>query len=231
MNFESFKSAPWFDKSFQVIIGGLGNIGSWTTLLFARMGYDLYLYDMDKVEERNVGSQFYSPEDVGKLKTVATHNRIKTTTGNQRINVFGKYDESSLVGNIMISAFDNMKARKIMFEKWLNYQKDKKERPKHEVNIFIDGRSLAEGGYVYAVRSISDAKKYSKELFNDDEVEQQICSYKSTSHNGAMIGSLITSVLINHICNKKAGIVASDPLGRPVPFKIDYQLPLLMFHS
>jgi hypothetical protein len=231
MNFESFKGAPWFDKSFRVIVGGLGNIGSWTTLLLARMGYILYLYDMDKVEERNIGSQFYSPEDVGKLKTLATYDRVRTTTGNRNVNVFNKYDGSSLVDNIMIAAFDNMKARKIMFEKWLNYQKAKKERPKHEVNIFIDGRSLAEGGYVYAVRSMADAKKYSEELFTDGEVEEQVCSYKSTSHNGAMIGSLITSVLINHICNKKAGIVASDPLGRPVPFKIDYQLPLLMFHS
>ena len=233
MNFDAFKSAPWFDTKYRVIVGGLGNIGSWTSLLMARMGYELYLYDFDKVEARNVGSQFYGPEDVGKPKGDAMREYIRKVAGNRAINLFGRYDNESLADNIMISAFDNMTARKIMFNKWLDYQMNKKERVKGEVNIFIDGRSLAEGGYVFAVRSPKDAELYKKELFADDdpEVEEQVCSFKSTSHNGSMIASLIMSVLINHITNKKQGITADDPLGRPVPFKIDYQLPLLLFSS
>jgi len=231
MNFESFREAPWFDKNFRVTVGGLGNIGSWLSLLLARMGYTLYLYDFDTVEARNVGSQFYGPGDIGMLKTTAMSKHIKEISGNAKVNTFGKYDNDSMVDNIVMSAFDNMEARKIMFNRWLEFQKGKKERPKGEVNIFIDGRSIAEGGYVFAVRSMKDAELYKKELFDDNEIEDQICSFKSTSHNGSMIASIMMSVLINHITNKKAGLTASSPTGRPVPFKIDYQLPLLMFNS
>jgi hypothetical protein len=231
MNFDAFKSAPWFNKNLRVVIGGLGNIGSWTSLLLARMGYSMYLYDFDTVEDRNIGSQFYGFDDVGRKKEDCMINHIAKISGNYAVSGMGKYTENSLADNIMISAFDNMSARKLMFEKWLNFQTNKKERPKGEVNIFIDGRSLAEGGYVFAVKSMKDAELYKAELFNDNEVEDQVCSFKSTSHNGTMIASLITSVLINHIYNKMLDYPATHPLARPVPFKIDYQLPILMFHS
>ncbi len=226
MNFEAFKSAPWFDSSYRVIIGGLGNIGSWTSLLLARMGYELYLYDFDKVEHRNVGSQFYGPQDVGLDKTTAMKKHIHTIAGNDKVNLMGKYDDQSLADNIMISCFDNMIARKVMFTKWLNYQLTKPVRDPSEVNIFIDGRTLAESGTVYAVKSRSDVEKYKKCLFSDEEAEEQPCSLKSTSHNGSMIASLITSTLANHIANKK------DVTGlkvRHVPFATDYQLQILNF--
>ena len=84
MNFEAFQDAPWFDSSFRVTIGGLGNIGSWTSLLLARMGYELYLYDYDTVEYRNIGSQFYNSLDVGKRKDVAMQTHIQHLTGNRK---------------------------------------------------------------------------------------------------------------------------------------------------
>jgi len=231
MNFEAFKNAPWFDSSYRVVIGGLGNIGSWTSLLMSRMGYELYLYDFDKVEHRNVGSQFYGPQDVDTLKTVAMKKHIYSITGNSKVNLMGKYDKDSLVDNIMISCFDNMIARKIMFNKWLEYQSSKPFRDptlqsQQEVNIFIDGRTLAESGTVYAVKSRSNAKEYKEHLFSDKEAEEQPCSLKSTSHNGSMIASIITSILANHIANKK------DKTGlkiREVPFMVDYQLQILNF--
>ena len=224
MNFDAFKDAPWFDNSYKVIIGGLGNIGSWTSLLLARMGYELYLYDNDVVEARNVGSQFYSMNDLGKLKTTAMKDHIINLTGNRKLNLFSKYEESGVVGDIMISCFDNMEARKVMFNKWLHYQKNKKLRTPTDVNIFIDGRSQAEIGYVFSVKGRKEAERYMNELFNDEDVEDAECSFKSTSHNGSLIGSLITTVLANHITNKKQGAK-----HRVVPFMIDYQLPIINF--
>lgn len=224
MNFEAFKDAPWFDSSYSVIIGGLGNIGSWTSLLLARMGYELYLYEYDIVEARNVGSQFYGSKDIGKSKGHAMQQHIYNISGNSKINLFNKFEESSMAGNIMISCFDNMEARKVMFNKWLHYQNTKKVRDPKEVNIFIDGRSEAEVGYVFSVKSRSEAEKYAADLFTDDSISDAECSFKSTSHNGAMIGSLITTMLANHITNKKAGNKM-----RSVPYMIDYQLPIFNF--
>ena len=192
MNFEAFNSAPWFDSSYRVVIGGLGNIGSWTSLLMARMGYELYLYDFDTVEHRNVGSQFYGPGDVGKTKEQAMKEHIRVVAGNAKVNLMGKYEENSLADNIMIACFDKMLPRKQMFDKWLNFQLKKTVRDPKEVNIFIDGRSLAEVGTVFAVKSVPDAKEYEKTLFSDDEDigPAQVCSFKSTSHNGSMIASM-----------------------------------------
>ena len=224
MNFDSFKDAPWFDDSYTVTIGGLGNIGSWTSLLLARMGYSLYLYDYDIVEARNVGSQFYCIDDIGKTKTLAMRDHINNLTSNYKINLFGKYERESLASDIMISCFDNMKARKLMFEKWLEYQTSKKVRHPKEVNIFIDGRSQAEVGYVFTVKSRSEAKRYKEYLFQDDDIPDAECSFKSTSHNGSMIASIITTTLANHITNKKTG-----KKGRVVPFMIDYQLPIVNY--
>jgi hypothetical protein len=224
MNFDSFKDAPWFNPNLNIIIGGLGNIGSWTALLLSRMGYTLYLYDYDTVEMRNVGSQLYGPKDIGKLKTVALKERLVDVSGNGKISMFGKYEVSSMTSNIVISCFDNMNARKLMFDKWVAFQMSMTDRNPKDINIFLDGRSLAEVGIVYSVRSVSDVEKYRAELFTDAEVEHQECSFKSTSHNGAMIASLIVTQLTNHIFNKYAGAKV-----RSTPFKIDYQLPLLMF--
>jgi len=190
------------------------------------MGYELYLYDNDIVEARNVGAQFYSMSDLGKTKTEAMRQHIINLTGNRNLNLFSKYEESSVVGDIMISCFDNMEARKIMFNKWLHYQKNKTARSPMDVNIFIDGRSQAETGYVFTVKGRKEADRYARELFSDDDpdVEDAECSFKSTSHNGSMIGSLITTVLANHITNKKQG-----GKHRVVPYMIDYQLPILNF--
>lgn len=227
MNFDAFKEAPWFSPNFNVIVGGLGNIGSWTSLLLSRMGYTMYLYDMDVVEVRNVGSQFYGLNDLNKKKTEAMTKYIMQISGNNNVYTMEKYDENGLVDNIMISCFDNMAARKIMFEKWLDFQlKKPSPRDPKQVNIFIDGRSLAEIGTVFVVKSPLDAEKYRETLFEDQEAEGQLCSYKSTSHNGAMIASMIMSVLANHIANKLTG----EKL-REVPFKIDYQLPLMRFET
>lgn len=230
MNFEAFKGAPWFNTDYDVTIGGLGNIGSWTALVLSRLGYRLYLYDFDTVEHRNVSSQLYSPSDVGQLKTVATRNRIIDISGNQHVQTFERYGEHSMSTNIMISAFDNMEARKIMFDNWLSYQKSKTERPEREVNIFIDGRSLAEGGQVFAIRGMAEAKKYQEEyLFSDEEAQEGVCSYKSTSHSGTLISSIISSVLVNHISNRMQGFGRTTPGARHIPFKTEYQLPLFMF--
>src|SRR5690606_37333700 len=184
MNFDSFSTAHWFDSSYSVIIGGVGNIGSWTSFLLSRMGYQIILYDMDTIEQRNLGSQLYRVSDVGKKKVESLRDTIRVFSGNSKVSIFQEYNESSMTGNIVISCFDNMAARQIMFDKWVAHQEDKikkvksgeREKDPTEVNIFIDGRSLAETGIVYAVKSPHDVKRYKEEFFNDSEVEPQVCS-------------------------------------------------------
>lgn len=213
-----FKEAQWFNPGLEVIIGGLGSIGSWTSLSLARQDFHLFLYDMDQFEIHNSGSQLSKTSEVGKKKTAIARQNAFDYTNNNRVEIFDKYDENSLVSNIMISCFDNMEARKIMFDKWSKAQlsKTKEYRIEHsdEINVFIDSRMLLESGQIYCVDSKKRVDLYKETLFEDSEVETQPCSARATSHTGMMIASIITATLLNKVANKKLGFDL-----REVPFK------------
>jgi hypothetical protein len=188
-----FSEADWFLEGVQdIIIGGTGGIGSWTALALSRIGHNLYLYDADLVEEVNLAGQFYKRSNIGKSKSQATKDNILECCNND-IQANGWFTEDSLVTPIMISAFDNMKARKLMFEKWAE-QEDRE--------LFIDGRMLLQEGMVFAVTK-GQEDLYRSELFDDNEIADLPCNYKATTHCGMIIGGLITSLLNNYLSNKR----------------------------
>lgn len=71
--FGRFKDAPWFQVGPQdIILVGQGGIGSWCSLLLARGGHNLYLYDNDTYDESNAAGQFMKLKDIGVNKAVAS---------------------------------------------------------------------------------------------------------------------------------------------------------------
>lgn len=218
-----FKGADWFQKAQEtsIIIGGAGGIGSHLIFSLSRIGYELYVYDFDNVEEVNLAGQLYGPNQLNDNKVYAI-KRVCWTLGCDisRINAFKKYNYSSMVSNICIAGFDNMKARKIMFDKWYQYA----ESINWKDVLFIDGRLLAEIGVVISINSKEKADYYLKnDMFDDSNVEQPSCTLKSTTYSAQIISGLITASLNNFICNtQEEGI-------REVPYKIEYNLPYLMF--
>jgi molybdopterin/thiamine biosynthesis adenylyltransferase len=186
-----FRDASWFEKMDKfivpIIVGGAGGIGSWLTLFLARMlpptSY-IILYDFDSVEEVNMAGQLFRTEDIGKLKVTAMRDIVKDFAGYERITMQpDRYDRESLKSPVMFSCFDNMKARKDMFENWMEEAKD------YPDSIFIDGRLNAEQFQVYYV-TLENAKTYAdKHLFDDSEVEDANCSYKQTTHFAAAIAA------------------------------------------
>jgi hypothetical protein len=169
----------------------------------------MYLYDHDEVSAVNIGSQLFSTRDLGKNKAQVA-KELANVYGNNKVVAMGKFEEDSPIGNIVFSCFDNMKYRKIAFEKWLNYQKSKtkeyREQNPNEVNCFVDGRMSAEQWQVYFVKSLSDAKRYSETLFDDSEVPDAPCSYKATAQTGYGVAMYMASVFLNHVANKKIGL-------------------------
>lgn len=118
-----FKDAPFASKiPFQsVTIGGVGGIGSWLTLILAKMGFQtMSIYDFDVVEKHNLGGQFFSLRDAETRarKTTAIINTVGKIAQNIRIDNYGKFEESNYTNNITFACFDNMEARKHMFESW-----------------------------------------------------------------------------------------------------------------
>lgn len=186
-----FRDASWFEKldayTVPIIIGGVGGIGSWLTLFLSRMlppSSYIILYDFDKVEEVNIAGQLFRLKDVGKLKTTAIKEIAEEFSGYDKIVIQpDRYDSESLKSPVMFSCFDNMKARKDMFDNWLS------EAEKYPDSIFIDGRLNAEQFQVYYV-TLENAKEYEKNhLFSDSEVEDTNCSYKQTTHFAAAIAA------------------------------------------
>lgn len=212
---ERFKDADWAKTPREIIIGGCGGIGSWTAVFLSRIGHNLHLFDNDRVEEVNLGGQCFATRDISDFKTNALADQCRAFSGwENNIETYELYTESSICSPIMFSCFDNMKARKIMFENW-KQQEDRE--------LFIDGRLLAEMGTVLVVQKGMEFQ-YEETLFADEDVNDIPCSYKSTTHSSAIIGGLMVSALNNYLGNKVLGMDI-----RSIPFKIDYQLPIFNF--
>lgn len=219
-----FKDAPWFPKNDEIcMVGGAGGIGSWLCYFLTKIGFRVNLYDFDTVEDHNLGGQLFMQEDIGILKVKAVEKVVKTfcdtpiSTFNERIT------NNSITHYYMFSAFDNMEARKAMFNVW---KKSWNDCPINYTPIFIDGRLEIEQLQIFCVTP-ETANRYERDyLFSDSVVEDAPCTMKQSSHTAAMIGSLMTSYFTNHIANTYAGETI-----REVPFYYEFVVPMNYFAS
>jgi len=209
-----FSDAPWAKSTQHIVVGGAGGIGSWASLYLARIGHSLHIYDMDTIEETNIGGQLYAVAQIGQNKAEATKETIINFCGEEAsIHTYGRFDrKNGMCSPIMVSCFDNMSSRRNMFEVW---------KKQEDRLAFIDGRMLAEVGNVFLVQK-GQEEKYEEMLFDDSEVEEVACSFKATSHCGGSIGALMVSILNNFLTNKVTGFD-----DRIVNFQTDFEMPLL----
>lgn len=211
-----FSDAVWYNwlKGKDVMILGVGGIGSWIAMCLSRIGCIVHIYDMDTVESHNLGGQLYSLEHVGVSKTDATKRICHSFSGGEaNVVTNGKFKPTSPINPIVISAFDNMAGRRLAFEKWAEaLQEDQENAAEY---LFIDGRLLAEEYQVYGVTQ-GRLDDYKKTLFSDNEVAEASCSLKSTTHCSMSIGADIVAILTNFAANR----VYKDDI-RIVPYSIE----------
>jgi len=208
---ERFKDAYWADQTQTIVIGGAGGIGSYLTLLLARTGrHYIQLYDMDRVEDVNIGGQLFKTSDIGQHKANAVRNTVNSFCANTHISVYNRYDSRSSVSPIMFSAFDNMSSRKLMFDKWESGWKPlltaagismEALEDKYQY-LYVDGRMSAEFIQIFFVTP-SRAARYREHLFDDASVPDEVCSFKATSHFGAMIAARMVQGFTAFLANKK----------------------------
>lgn len=228
--FVRLKDAPWnaIDKYIEVFIGGAGGIGSWTALYIARALYyvnsKIVICDPDYVERHNIGGQLYGPHFIGKskvsaLKTAITgfndhESSVEITPICSRVQDLTCFFGGSI--NIFISAFDNMEARKFLFERYKSGNATD--------SIFIDGRLLAEYYQIFTLTDSQSIARYEeKHLFDDSEVDEGACTMRQTSHFGGEIGSKITTIVTNWLSNKVFGSNIRD-----VPFYYEHSGELML---
>ena len=229
-----FKDAPWFPKEeTNVIVGGAGGIGSWLTLMLSRAGFFPIVYDFDILEEHNLAGQLYTKLDAEQnvLKVDALKGLCKHFADTDITVMSEKYTKDSMSHHYVFSAFDNMQARKDMFNSWREYVKEWKEFKdiavmSKETNtniiepIFIDGRLTAEQMQIFCVTP-DKIEEYKKHLFDDTEVQDAPCTMKQTSHSAAMIASHMVGFFTNHMTNNAVG-----EKDRTVPFFWEYFIPI-----
>ena len=199
-----FSDAPWMKDITEkvAIVGGAAGIGSWLTLLLARTGIQVEVYDFDTLEQHNIGGQWYKTQNIGKAKVDALQENVKDFTDETIVANNERVTENTLTSDIVFSAFDNMKARKDLFQAWKEQNKDNPNA------IFIDGRLAAEQWEMYCITRGNEAQMAYYEspdiLFEDSEVQDAPCTMKQTSQYAAMLGSFMVSALTNHLTNVNA---------------------------
>lgn len=216
-----FKDAPWYNKFYDITVGGAGGIGGILTLLLSRLGHKMTVWDFDHIEDINLGGQCYTVGDVGKYKVDALKELATSFSGEH--NVIGKRDKitsDSIIESICFSCFDNMESRKNLFDSWCEEAMDNQgDIP----CIFIDGRLLYGNMQIYVVTK-DNIDKYKETLFEDSEVVRENCSLKVTTHYAYMIAAYMVSMLTNYLTNYVVGYERAA-----LPFSIKLELTSMYY--
>ena len=220
---ERFSGAPWFDGCKNTILGiiGAGGISSWTTLLTARLNPAyIYIWDDDAVDSTNMGGQFFRLNDIGIPKTVALESNVRMfCPHNTCIMCYTERYATQLSRNcdIYISGVDSMRSRREIFNILIRTNSAK---------WYIDGRLSADAFQVICVnmKNQDSILAYERDfLFDDEDADRTICSFKQTSYMAAMIASVITNITVN-IINNDCNI-----LEYVIPFYTEYNAATMKF--
>lgn len=218
-----FSSAIWYENIQKKIVtlAGVGGIGSYVGFLLARMKPAFMLiYDDDIVEAVNMSGQLYGQSDLGRPKVSALAGMIRNYAGYG--NVFAmteRFTNESEASDIMICGFDNMAARRLFFNKWVNHVQSKPEEERKNC-LFIDGRLAAEEFQILCIKGDDEynINRYNNEfLFSDAEADVTICSYKQTTFCANMIASYMVNLFVNFCANQCEPIIDRD-----LPFLTTY---------
>lgn len=227
-----FSGASWFDniKKKTIIVAGCGGIGSWVVLLLARMKpASMFIYDDDTVEIGNMSGQLYRNSDIGKFKVDALATMVSEyALYNSVFAVNEKFTEDTEASDIMICGFDNMRARKVFFNKWSSHVASK-SLDKRKNCLFIDARLAAEEFQILCIKGDDEYNilRYSSEfLFSDEEADATQCSYKQTSFCANMVASYMVNLFVN-FCNNQL----ESTIERELPFFTSYNAELIFLKS
>lgn len=207
-----FKNLPWFDRisESKVFVGGAGGIGSHVIFQLARTGTDVVAVDMDTVEEHNIAGQLYGKGHIGKSKVQAMTEVIDYLCGENNYTPLhteiteegGQWQSIVRRCDAVVVGFDNLKARRLIYEDWKDNGKDN--------SIFIDGRLSAESFTVYVLTKQSiedDLLAYEQTYFDESERVELPCTMKATTHCGAGIAWWIVTQIANHMNNMTADVM------------------------
>lgn len=223
-----FSGADWASELRNILLVGVGGIGSWTALSLSRIGHSLILVDGDRVDRTNVtGGQLYGHQHTDQHKVDATQ-RVCREFGcsNDILPIERNFVREDADGHhIIITGLDSMKPRREVYEAWrANLNSTNRQEA-----ILIDGRLTMEMFEVFTLVGTDTARmaEYEKDwLFSDEQSQELDCTTKQSSFGAMGIGAHITALLCNHLTNMKLGMNF-----REVPFYQRMYYPLMCLTS
>lgn len=106
-----------------VVIYGAGSVGSHVAYELCKMGVkEITIVDFDKIEPHNISNQFYAVEQLGESKSSSLKQNLLQFTGSnveiyeQKLTEEGEFPFSIATDALHIMTFDNIEARKIVFD-------------------------------------------------------------------------------------------------------------------
>lgn len=227
-----FSGTEWYNeiRKTNIILAGLGGIGSHVALNLARMvPASLTLYDDDKVDVTNMSGQLYGWTDVGHRKVDAVASAISTYTSATNIRAIPRmFTSSTEPGDIMICGFDSMEARECFFLSWIGHVHSLPEEQRKHC-LFMDGRlSLT----VLQVLCITGDDEYNMDrykdefLFSSSEAEHTVCSMKQTTYLASMIGAVMVNLFTNFVANTLSPVIPYS-----LPFFTEYDAQYMIFRK
>lgn len=218
--YNRFKGADWFEivQEQNVILAGLGGIGSWVSLFLSRLGpKTISLYDDDRFESHNLSGQAFRIDNLGSSKVEEAASIATDFSNYTKTYAFSsKYTERCSTSKIMICGFDNMGARKLFYNKW---KESIIQEESHEY-LFIDGRLTADMFQLFCIQG-NDAyvqDVYERNwLFEDADADDTDCTFRQTSHIAAMLGTYITTYFTNFCSN-----LSPDNFPKRIPWFMEY---------
>ena len=227
-----FSSAIWYEniQNKTITLAGVGGIGSYVGFLLARMKpLSMFIYDADVVEAVNMSGQLYGQSDLGISKVTALSTMVRNYANYSSVFALQeRFTRESEASNIMICGFDNMEARKIFFEKWVEHVMLKPEEEREKC-LFIDGRLAAEEFQVLCIKGNDgyNINRYRDNfLFSDAEADETVCSYKQTTFCANMIASCMVNLFVNFCANQCNPIIDRD-----LPFLTTYNAETMYFKT
>lgn len=179
----------------EITIIGLGGIGSNVALPLARLNpKKLFLIDPDVVEEVNLAGQAFFNNHVGMKKVDAVAEVLYSWAGYKKIVAIPTLlTEGTDFGEITITGFDNMNARKIAFTNFMDSPAAK---------LLVDARMSVDTIQIFTL--LKEDTEFldiyrDKWLFSDAAAQTAPCSMKQTSYTGSILGGLVVNIIINYI--------------------------------
>lgn len=171
----------------KILVVGVGAVGRQVALSLAAMGAkNVTICDMDVVDLSNIATQAYPSSDVGEKKVVSLFKYMKGLD-HEKDALFKIDDEQwnpkkyrDNPPDIIFSCVDMMNVRRALFL----FAKS------HGVDLFIDGRMLAEMGHVFCYRS-NNIDEYEKTLFSDEKAIPGRCTARSTLYMANILANLM----------------------------------------